>query len=639
MGKIIDSIELPEDLRKLEQPQLQQLCAELRDELIETVSESGGHFASSLGVTEITVALHYLFETPFDRLVWDTGHQGYIHKMVTGRRRRMPSLRQKDGLSGFLRRDESNYDAFVGGHAGTSISAAVGMAAVLRVTDPNRYVVAVIGDGSIASGMAFEALNHAGDLKLSNLIVVLNDNEMSISPNVGAISWLFSRAVTSRASTKARSGIKALYKKGYLPELVYKAIDRAEGATQGFFSSPAFLFEAFGFRYIGPIDGHNLDDLITALEHAKEQDVPVLIHTRTIKGKGYLPAEQDPTKWHATTPFDRSNGLVRISCGRKKSSAPTYTEVFGQALLELARADSRVVGITAAMAEGTGLDKLREALPQSFFDVGICEQHAATFAAGLACEGYKPVCAIYSSFMQRAFDQVLNDICVQNLPVVLALDRAGVVGADGETHQGVFDIGFLRLIPNITLMAPADEAELRNMLFSAVQHNGPVAIRYPRGSGIGVKCQAQFEKIPYGKAVRIRSGGDALLLCYGPITQTALTVAEDLYKQHAISVTVINARFAKPLDTELLLEELPRYPVICTLEDHGKTCGFGAALLEFINQQQLQLQAEIKCFGVGDQFIPHATQEEQKSMHGYDAKTIYNFLLKRCSKKQLAAVG
>lgn len=639
MKKLVDSIELPRDLRKLPQAQLQQICNELRDELIDTVAESGGHFASSLGVAEITVALHYLFDTPFDRIVWDTGHQGYIHKMVTGRRNKMATIRTKGGLSGFLRRDESNYDTFVGGHAGTSISAAVGMATVLRKTDPKRHVVAVIGDGSIASGMAFEALNHAGDLKLGNLIVLLNDNEMSISPNVGAISWLFSKAVTSHASTKARSGIKALYKKGYLPELVYKAIDRAEGATQGFFSSPAFLFEAFGFRYIGRIDGHNVSDIITALNHAKEQDVPVLIHAHTIKGKGYLPAEQDPTKWHATVPFNRDDGIVRITRQTKSAPVPNYTDIFGEAVLELAKADERVVAITAAMAEGTGLDKLREEMPQSFFDVGICEQHAVTFAAGLACEGYKPICAIYSSFMQRAFDQILNDVCVQNLPVVLAMDRAGVVGNDGETHQGVFDIGFLRLIPNITLMAPADENELRNMLFSAVRLNRPVAIRYPRGHGIGVKCQKKFEEIELGKGLVMRRGSDALLICYGPIAHTALSIAETLNQKHDISVTVINARFAKPMDTELLMEELPHYPVICTLEDHSKTCGFGSAVLEFVNEKQLTLQTEIECFGVGDEFIPHATQEEQKAMHGFDFQSIINHLIKRCSKSKIAAVG
>lgn len=640
MKKLIDSIDLPSELRELSPAQLQQICAELRDELIDTVAESGGHLASSLGVAEITVALHYLFDTPFDRIVWDTGHQGYIHKMITGRRKRMASIRTKGGLSGFLRRDESNYDSFIGGHAGTSISAAVGMAEALRRTDPDRHVVAVIGDGSIASGMAFEALNHAGDLKLGNLIVLLNDNEMSISPNVGAISWLFSKAVTSHASTKARSGIKALYKKGYLPEIFYKAMDRAEGATQGFFSSPAFLFEAFGFRYIGRIDGHNINDLITALNHAKEQDVPVLIHAHTIKGKGYLPAEQDPTKWHATMPFNRNNGTAQTGQKSKTVSiAPTFTQVFGDAILELASADERVVGITAAMAEGTGLDRLRAEMPQSFFDVGICEQHALTFAAGLACEGYRPICAIYSSFMQRAFDQILNDICIQKLPVILAMDRAGLVGSDGETHQGAFDIGFLRLIPNIVLMAPADEVELRNMLFSAVKLNCPVAIRYPRGAAIGMKTPETFEEIACGRGLIMRRGSDALLICYGPITHSALSIAEVLNQRYNISVTVLNARFAKPLDSDLLAREMPQYPVICTLEDHSKACGFGSAVLEFVNSAKIELQTKIECFGIADQFIPHATQEEQRIMNSFDSSAILSHLISRCLKNKIAAVG
>lgn len=638
MTKLIDSLELPSGLRGRSAEELQRIATELRDELIDSVSSSGGHFASSLGATELTVALHALFETPNDRLVWDVGHQAYIHKMLTGRRGGMTSIRKKGGVSGFLKRNESEFDTFGAGHAGTSISAAVGMSLALNRSNPERYTVAVIGDGSLTAGMAFEAMNHAGHLGLKNFIVVLNDNEMSISPNVGAISWLFSKAVTSKASTVARSGFKNLYRKGYVPEIVYKAIDRAEEAAQGFFAGPAVLFEAFGFRYIGPVDGHNMTDLVSAIQNAKQQDVPVLIHCYTQKGKGYEPAEADPIKWHGVNPFDRSKGEFVGSAPAAKPP-PTYTAVFADTMIDLAKGDPKILAITAAMPGGTGLDKFQAVLPEQFFDVGICEQHAVTCAAGLACEGYRPVCAIYSTFLQRAYDQVVHDVAIQNLPVVFAMDRGGVVGNDGETHQGVFDITYLRSLPNLVVMSPKDENELRHMLFTAVQHHGPIAVRYPRGNGLGIALDAEYKALEIGKAEVVERGADVLLIAFGPLVAAAQQVANRLRDSHGVTTTVINARFAKPLDTELLTREMPNYPVICTIEDHALAGGFGAAVLEFVNDSGLALKTSVRRFGVGDDFVPHGSQAEQHALHGYDAESIYRYLAGQFTENAIAAVG
>ena len=634
MAKIIDSVPLPSGLRELSEPELEAVVTELRDELIDSVATTGGHFASSLGAAEITVVLHHLFETPQDKLVWDTGHQTYIHKMLTGRRDRLKSIRQKGGLSGFLRRSESEFDTFGAGHAGTSVSAAVGMATALQKSDPERHVVAVIGDGSLTSGMVFEALNHAGALGLKNLIVVLNDNEMSISPNVGAISWLFSKTVTSRASTIARSGIKAMVEKGYVPRFVYRALDRAEEATQGFFATPSMLFEAFGFRYIGPVNGHSVTDLKTALVNAKRQDVPVLVHAVTAKGYGYEPAEWDPLKWHATTPFDRKQGEV-ISVSPAKVTPPAYTKVFSNALIAEAKADPKVVAITAAMPTGTGLDAFDRELPQQFFDVGICEQHAVTFAAGLACEGFKPICAIYSTFLQRAFDQVLHDVCIQNLPVIFALDRGGLVGNDGETHQGLFDIGYLRLIPNMTVMAPKDEAELVEMLHTAIMHNGPIALRFPRDNGIGCQIPSQPQALPIGKAEVLVQGSEILIIALGTCVQTALAVGKLLNSGIGIEPTVVNARFAKPLDKDLLAELAPSHQLVCTIEDHALSTGFGSAVLECLSDNGIELQNDLLRFGVPDRFISHASRSEQLTECGLDADSIQRAILNRVEQLNL----
>lgn len=636
--KLIDSLPLPSGLRALSVPELEQVSHELREELIDTVSESGGHFASSLGSTEISVALHHVFDTPHDRLIWDVGHQAYIHKMLTGRRERLGTIRTRDGLSGFLKRNESPYDAFGAGHAGTSISAAVGMRVALDARASEHYVVGIIGDGSLTSGMAFEALNHAGDLSLKKFIVVLNDNEMSISENVGALSWLFSRALTGETSSRARSKVKDLYRRGYVPEVLYKAIDRAEEVTQGFFSSPAMLFEAFGFRYIGPVDGHDISALVRALENAKLQDIPVIVHCRTVKGKGYEPAEHDPLMWHGVVPFDRNRGEFKSS----NSSAapvklPSYTGIFSKTLTQIASRDKRVVAITAAMPSGTGLDKVKETLPEQVFDVGICEQHAVTYAAGLACEGLKPVVAIYSTFLQRGFDQIVHDVCIQNLPVTFAIDRAGVVGNDGETHQGVLDIAFLRAIPSMTIMSPKDENELQHMLFTAVELGSPVAVRYPRGNGTGVALDRELTTLPIGKGEVIRRGEDVLFVCFGPIISNALVAADTLAREHGVSTTIINARFAKPLDQELLRKELPLYKHVFTLEDHAIQGGFGSAVLEFASDERLLNETCITRLGVQDEFVPHATQSEQHQINGYDVGSIVELVVKRLSFGRMVA--
>lgn len=626
MSKLIDTINLPQGLKELDLESLKQVAHELRTELINSVSESGGHFASSLGTVELTIALHYVFNTPDDRLVWDVGHQGYIHKMVTGRRSQLKSIRKKDGISGFLRREESEYDAFGAGHAGTSISAALGMAEGFARSNSENKAVAIIGDGSITAGMAIEALNHAGALK-RKMIVVLNDNDMSISPNVGALSWLFSRAVTSKLPTMARQSFKDLHKKGYVPDIVYKAIDRAEEATMGFFAgSPAGWFESFGVRYIGPLDGHNLEDLITALNQAKDQDGPVLVHARTAKGKGYEPAEIDPLKWHGVNPFDPDSATFIAPAKPVSKKLPSYSEFFAETLSRIADVNPKIVAITAAMPTGTGLDLFEKKHKDKFYDVAICEQHGVTFAAGMACEGYRPVCAIYSTFLQRAFDQVVHDVCIQNLPVVFAMDRGGVVGNDGHTHQGVFDISYLRCLPNMVIMSPKDENEFQHMLYTASEHNGPIGVRYPRGNILGVELDPEFKKLPIGKGELVREGQDALIVAFGPLVQDAIRVS-DQAKTHGISIAVINARFAKPLDEELLAEHLPLYNTVCTWEDHALAGGFGSAVIELVNDKNIPLKTNIKRFGVGDFFVDHASQSEQYKICGYDPESILNFIM------------
>ena len=625
---ILDKLQSPADLQQLSFEQLAELADELRRDMISRVNEVGGHFASSLGVAELTVALHRCFQTPHDRLVWDVGHQAYIHKILTGRREELSRVRQFGGISGFPRRCESEYDTFGVAHAGTSISAAAGMIEASHHDYPeraDRHVVAVIGDGAMTAGMAFEALNHAGQLH-RKLIVVLNDNEMSIAPNVGALSWAFSRTLTGKFSTVARRHFKSLVERGLIPKAFYRALDRAEEAAQGFFPTPAMLFESFGFRYLGPIDGHNVRQVVDALERAKEQDGPVLIHALTVKGKGYEPAEDDPVKYHAVSAnqlFKKATSTNGAS--KKKASPPSYTKVFGQTMIELCQADPRVMAITAAMPDGTGLTQLSKELPEHFFDVGIAEQHAVTFAAGLACEGLRPFCAIYSTFLQRAFDQVIHDVCIQNLPVVFAMDRGGLVGADGPTHHGVFDIGYLRMLPNMVVMAPKDEAELRDMMYTASLHtSGPIAFRYPRGAAVGVDIGTSPKKLEIGKAELIRHGdpsASVLLLGYGQTVQTMIAAAEQLSSE-GISCTVINVRFAKPLDTNLLGQLIARHSLTVTAEDHVREGGFGSAVLEFMADADLLRASKLLRLGIADFFVEHGTQQQLYSLCEFDHEAV-----------------
>ncbi|MCC6933858.1 MAG: 1-deoxy-D-xylulose-5-phosphate synthase [Deltaproteobacteria bacterium] len=629
---LLDGVASPADLKELSIEELNQLCAELRSELIATISETGGHLASSLGVVEITVALHKVFNTPEDRLVWDVGHQAYIHKMLTGRRNQLNTVRQLGGLSGFPKREESIYDAFGVGHASTAISAAVGMLEASHHDYPEqaeRKVVAIVGDGALTSGMSFEALNHAGHLQ-RNLIVILNDNGMSIAQNVGALSWAFSRTITNRFSTTLRKHFKKLVARGWFPSQLYKLLDRVEETTQGFFSSAALLFNGFGFRYLGPIDGHDIHQLIKAIEHAKDQDGPVVIHAITTKGKGYKPAEEDPVKFHGVVPFERENGHFKLVT---PYSRPALTEVFGQSLVELAHIDQRIVGITAAMPGGTGLEILRQEFPDKFFDVGICEEHAITFAAGLACEGMRPVCAIYSSFLQRAYDQILHDLCLQKLPVVLVLDRAGLVGSDGPTHHGVFDLSYLRSMPNMTIMAPADEHELRNMLFTALNYSqGPVALRFPRGHVIGKHELSPMQFLPIGKGQLIKHINDKikrpriLLISIGWATQTAVKVAEILEKNN-LGASIFNGRFVKPLDEKYLLKLISDHDIIVTIEDNIKDGGFGSAILEFMADNSLLQQTQVIRCGINDCFIPHGSIPELHKLAQIDATSIYHNIL------------
>ncbi len=624
---LLDNINSPEDLRKLSKDELSGLCTELRDELVDILSQIGGHFASSLGAVELTVALHWVLNTPEDRIVWDTGHQAYIHKIITGRRKSLAKVRKLGGISGFPSRDESNYDNFGVAHAGTSISAAFGMLEASFHEYPgrkDRKVVAVIGDGAMTAGMAFEALNHSGQLH-RNLIVILNDNEMSIAPNVGALSWAFSKTVTGPRSTYVRKHFKNLHEKGLVPHSFYRALDRAEEATKGFLSTPAMLFESFGYKYMGPIDGHNVEQVVEALERACDQDGPVLIHARTLKGKGFLPAEGDPVKWHGVGPFDPSEGEVKKS--GKPASAPSYTGVFGDTMVELCEKDPRVVGVTAAMPHGTGLLKLSEEMPDRYFDAGIAEQHAVTFAAGLACEGMKPFCTIYSTFLQRGFDQVLHDVCIQSLPVVFAMDRAGLVGADGPTHHGAFDISFLRPLPNMVIMAPKDEAELRDMMFTAADYEeGPIAFRYPRGSGTGADLAREPKKLIIGKAEVLRHADaeneQVLLLAIGVTVKFAREAAEKLASEYGVECTVVNSRFIKPLDADLITKLAASHSLIVTVEDGCTKGGFGSEVIELLCDEELVGNKQVIRLGIPDKFIEHGTQEELYRICGFDADGI-----------------
>ena len=599
---LLETINSPEDVKKLSIAQLEQLAQEIRQLLISVISRTGGHLAPNLGVVELTLALHKVFSTPKDKLVFDVGHQAYIHKIITGRREQFPTLRQYGGLSGFPKRSESEHDAFGTGHSSTSISAALGMACARDLQGEDYNVVAIIGDGSMTGGMAFEALNNAGTLH-KKMIVVLNDNEMSISKNVGAMSEYLYQLRTGETYNKIKNDIEDWLKNKEFGSDVLKAIRRLKGSVK-YLMVPTSIFEELGFTYLGPVDGHDLHSLLEVLQAAKKIDGPVMVHVLTKKGKGYKPAEDSPNKFHGTGPFD-------IATGKKitKPGAPvTYTEVFGKTLTELADTDKKIVGITAAMPDGTGLNIFAQAHHDRFFDVGIAEQHAVTAAAGMAAAGMKPVTAIYSTFMQRAYDSVLHDICMQKLHVTMCLDRAGLVGDDGYTHHGVFDYAYLRSIPNMTMMAPKDENELRHMLKTALDFDGPVSVRYPRGSGLGVDTTEPMYNLPVGKAEVLREGSDVCFWAIGSMVQPALEAAEQLAAQ-GIAAGVVNMRFAKPLDAELLLEHAKRYGKIVTLEEGVLAGGVGSAVLETLNQQELLEQCEVLCLGIPDEFVMHGDKK------------------------------
>lgn len=614
MSKILPTIQSPADLKGLDLVELDQLAQELREDIIATVATNGGHLASSLGVVELTIALHKVFATPDDRIVWDVGHQAYAHKLLTGRRQQFATLRQLDGLSGFPKRDESPYDCFDVGHSSTSISAALGMAAARDALGGSEKVIAVIGDGSLTAGLAFEGLNQAGHLK-KDLIVILNDNEMSISTNVGALASFLSRKMTSGFFVRFRKETEGLL--GQVPRFgrdLLSLARRAEDSIKGFFT-PGMLFEAFGFNYVGPIDGHSLENLIETLENVSQIKGPILIHVVTRKGKGFVPAEENPALFHGIGPFDAVTGLPQ----RTKSSAESYTAIFGRTLTELAEKDTRVVAITAAMQEGTGLKGFSERFPERFFDVGIAEQHAVTFAAGLACQGLKPTVALYSTFLQRAYDNILHDVCLQNLPVTFALDRGGLVGADGPTHHGVFDLSYLRHLPNMVIMAPRSLDELRLAMVTALAHPGPFAYRYPRGEGQGGVTEAPAVGLEIGRGELLVEGQDGTILAVGTAVDEALCAAE-LLRAEGIAMAVVDARFVKPIDRALILAEADRTGLLVTVEENVLAGGFGSAVLEVLAEAGVSVP--VWTIGLPDRFIEQGSQQQLRARFAIDGAGI-----------------
>lgn len=608
---ILSQIDSPKELRQLDVSQLKQLCTDIRNYMVDVISEVGGHFGGGLGTVELTVALHYVFNTPVDLLVWDTGHQAYPHKILTERKEKLSTIRQLNGISGFLKRSESEYDAFGAGHATTSISAAVGMAEAQKYIGQNKKVVAIIGDGAMTGGMAYEAMNNAGLLK-SNLIVVLNDNRMSIAPNVWQISNYFTELISHPEYNRF---------KGYVWDLTGKMDnfgDRLRGIAarleQGVKAvvTPGMLFEALGFRYFGPVNGHNIHQVVKLLKQVRELNGPILIHAITEKGKGYKPAEGHVQRLHASTPFDKLTGKAF----KKEGTKPAYTTIFGNALSEIINQNPNVIGITAAMPDGTGLNIVQEKNPNNYYDVGIAEEHAITFAAGMATQGVIPVVAIYSTFLQRGFDQIIHDVALQKLHVVFVLDRAGLVGADGPTHHGTFDLSYLRLIPGMVIMSPKDEAELRNMLYTAVEYKkGPIAVRYPRGNALGVEVKESFEKYEIGKAELISEGEDVALLAVGTMVQYAKIAAEKL-KRMDIKAEVINMRFIKPLDVEMLNSIAKKFTKIVTLEENSIVGGFGSAVAEYFIDNNLK--NDMLRIGIPDYFVDHGTIEELHKLLNID---------------------
>jgi 1-deoxy-D-xylulose-5-phosphate synthase len=624
--KFLKSINYPNDLKKLNLMDLRELANEVREYLIDTISKIGGHLGASLGVCELTLALHYVFNTPDDRIVWDVGHQGYIHKILTGRKEELKTIRQKDGISGFLKRSESDYDVFGAGHASTSISAALGIATARDFLNKGNKVIAVIGDGAMTGGMAYEAMNNIGLLK-KDIIVILNDNKMSIAPNVWSIQNYFNELMTNDTYNKFRSKVwemtGVLDKK--TSDRLRRVAAKVEGGLKGVIT-PGMLFEALGFRYFGPVNGHNVVNLVKMLEELNKMSGPILLHIITEKGKGPSYAAVHPQKIHALNPFDKATGVEH-----KKATLPTYTKVFGTALVELANRDSKIVAVNAAMPEGTGLNYIQKEIPERYFDVGIAEQHAITFSAGLATEGFTPVAAIYSTFLQRAFDQIIHDVAIQKLPVVFVMDRGGLVGADGPTHHGVFDLTYLRLVPGMVIMAPKDENELRNMLFTATQYKrGPIAMRYPRGNALGVEI-GEFEQIEIGKGEIVKEGKDIVILAIGNMVFNSFNAAK-LLEEKGIDAEVVNARFVKPLDRGLLFDVFSRFKKIVTIEDNTIVGGFGSAVIEFAIQNNFK--NDILIHGVPDRFIEHGKPEELHEELRLDSKGISEVVSEFLSKEK-----
>ncbi|MDO9791089.1 1-deoxy-D-xylulose-5-phosphate synthase [Glaesserella parasuis] len=606
---LLSQIDSPNDLRLLPKDKLQPLCDELSAYLLESVSQTSGHLASGLGVVELTVALHYVYQTPFDQLIWDVGHQAYPHKILTGRRDQMHTIRQKDGLHPFPWREESPFDVLSVGHSSTSISAGLGIAVAAEKENAGRKTVCVIGDGAITAGMAFEAINHAGSIH-TDMLVILNDNEMSISENVGALNNHLARLFTGSLYGTLREGGKKLL--SGIPS-IKEFVRKTEEHVKGFVSPVGTMFETLGFNYIGPIDGHDIEELISTLKNMRNMSGPQFLHIKTKKGKGYTPAEQDPIGFHGVPKFDHTSGKLP-----QTKSVPTYSNIFGDWLCEMAERDPKIIGITPAMREGSGMVEFSKRFPQQYFDVAIAEQHAVTFGAGLAIAGYKPVVAIYSSFLQRAYDQLIHDVAIQNLPVIFAIDRAGIVGADGQTHQGAFDLSFMRCVPNMTIMCPSDENEMRQMLYTAYTMNSPVAVRYPRGNAQGVELQP-MQALEIGKGKVLKQGEKVAILNFGALLNEAKQVAE------AHNYTLVDMRFAKPLDEALIAELVDRHELLVTLEENALQGGAGSAVNEYL--QHIGKIKPLLMLGIPDFFIPQATQAESYADLGLDAKGIEQKIL------------
>ncbi len=612
---LLDTIQSPADLKKITRQDLPNLADEIRRVIVEVVSKNGGHLASSLGAVELAIAIHYVFDTPADKIIWDVGHQAYAHKLLTGRRDAFFTLRKHGGISGFTKRSESPYDTFTAGHSSTSISAALGIVCGHRLQQRESKVVAIIGDGSMTAGLAYEALNQAGDLH-KDLIVILNDNDMSIARNVGALSSLLSRTFSGqRLQTWRKEFGEFLKSVPRIGDNIYQLAKRGEESFKTFIT-PGMLFEAFNFDYFGPINGHNLNHLITILKNIKNLHDPVLLHVTTTKGKGYEQAEKNPIYFHGVGCFDVATGnSTAPSC-----STPTYTHVFGDFMVELAEQNDKLVAVTAAMPEGTGLAAFAERFPERFFDVGIAEQHGVTFAAGLATEGFRPVVAIYSTFLQRAYDQIIHDVCIEKLPVIFAVDRAGLVGEDGPTHHGQFDLSYLRHLPNMVVMAPKDENELRRMLITAIKHDGPAAIRYPRGMATGAALEKTTDPLAIGRAEVLTEGEDLLILSIGRMVGVSLEADAKLRAQ-GIRATVVNCRFVKPLDADCIIRLAQKIPYLLTVEENTLNGGFGSAVLELLSDCSI-LPARVKRIGLPDQFIEHGSQAILRSKYGLDAEGI-----------------